>query len=149
MHAQIFTTALAGIYKIGGVDIIREQLAALLPTEVPRYDITGQELLVWTTQRNGQAIAYDLGDSHDLLRPRRENGKAVEGAPFLNARRLFFSRVPLTWQEWVEFWQKDHEGNEHPHLLSDSMMPVRWQQEPLAADPRDSNGAGARTVGNP
>jgi hypothetical protein len=151
VHAQIFTTALAGIYKIAGVDIIREQLAALLPAEVPGYDITGHELLVWTSQRNGQAIAYDLGDNQEQLRPRHENGQVVEGAPVLNARRLFFSRVPLTWQEWVEFWQKDHEGKEHPHLLNDSMMLVQLWQEPLAAgtaDPLGSDGAGARTVGN-
>jgi hypothetical protein len=58
--------------------------------------------------------------------------------------------LPLTWQEWVEFWQKDHEGKEHPHLLNDSMMQVRWQQEPLptgTADPAGSDGAGARTGG--
>ena len=40
VHAQIFTTALAGIYKIAGVDFVREQLAALLPAQGPSYEIT-------------------------------------------------------------------------------------------------------------
>jgi hypothetical protein len=52
----------------------------------------------------------------------------VEGG-VLNARRLFFSRVPLTWQEWVDFWQKDHEGQGQPHLLSDSVMLVPFDEE--------------------
>jgi hypothetical protein len=128
-HAQIFTTALAGIYKIAGVDFVREQLASLLPIDVPGYDITDHELIVWTSHRNGQAITYDLGEGQDQLRPRRENGKVVQGAPVLNARRLFFSRMPLTWQNWVEFWQKDHEGQNHAHLLSDSVMLLRLESE--------------------
>jgi hypothetical protein len=129
VHAQIFTTALAGIYKIAGVDFVREQLAALLPAQVPGYEITADELIVWTGHRNGQAIAYDLGDGRDQLRPRRENGGPVDGAPVLNARRLFFSRVPLTWQEWAEFWHKDHNGEDHPHLLSDSVRLVPSKPE--------------------
>ncbi|HLJ96575.1 MAG TPA: hypothetical protein VKU02_25600 [Gemmataceae bacterium] len=123
-HAQIFTTALAGIYKIAGVDIVHEQLASLLPPGVPGYDLTDQELVVWTNRRNGSAIAYDLGDGHDQLRPRRESGEILKGAQVLQARRLFFSRVPLTWQEWVEFWQKDHEGQGYAQLLSDSLLLV-------------------------
>ena len=87
------------------------------------------ELIVWTGHRNGQAIAYDLGDGRDQLRPRRENGKPADGAPVLNARRLFFSRVPLTWKEWAEFWHKDHNGEEYPPLLSDSMRLVPFTPE--------------------
>src|SRR5262249_30472874 len=113
-------------------DFVREQLTALLPPGVPGYDITDQELLVWTSHRNGQAIAYDLGDGQDQLWPRRENGQKVDEAPVLSARRLFFSRVPLTWQEWVEFWQKDHEGQGHPHLLSDSVMLIHLEPEHLS-----------------
>jgi hypothetical protein len=26
--------------------------------------------------------------------------------------------VPLYWQQWVECWQKDQDGQEHPHLVS-------------------------------
>jgi hypothetical protein len=129
VHAQIFTTALAGIYKLAGVDFVREQLTALLPAGVPGFDLTQEELLVWTSHRNGQAIAYDLGDGQDQLWPRRGHGQRVEGAPILNARRLFFSRVPLTWQEWVEFWQKDQEEQGHPHLLSDSVMLLHIEPE--------------------
>jgi hypothetical protein len=129
VHVQIFTTALAGIYKIAGVDFVREQLASLLPMDAPGYDITAYELIVWTGHRNGQAIAYDLGDGQDQLRPRRESGKVVKGAPVLNARRLFFSRVPLTWTEWVEFWQKDHEGPGPPDLLSDRVMLLQFAQK--------------------
>jgi hypothetical protein len=127
VHAQIFTTALAGIYQLAGVDFVREQLASLLPVDAPGYDITDHELVIWTGHRNGQAITYDLGDGQDQLRPRRESGKAVKEAPILSARRLFFSRVPITWQEWVEFWQKDQEGQGPPDLLGDRLL-LRFAQ---------------------
>jgi hypothetical protein len=141
VHAQIFTTALAGIYKIAGVDFVREQLAALLPVQAPGYEITADELIVWTGRRNGQAIAYDLGDGRDQLRPRRENGRLADGAPVLNARRLFFSRVPLTWKEWAEFWHKDHNGEEYPHLLSDSIRLVPFPPEPVSEATAEMPGA--------
>ena len=128
VHAQIFTTALAGIYQLAGVDFVREQLASLLPTDAPGYDITDHELIVWTAHRNGQAITYDLGEGQDQLRPRRESGKVVKGAPVLSARRLFFSRVPLKWPEWVEFWQKDHEGQGPPDLLGDRLRLLQFAQ---------------------
>jgi hypothetical protein len=134
LHEQIFTTALAGIYRLAGVDFVREQLLALLPAEAPDYEISDQELIVWKSHRNGQAIAYDLGDGQDQLRPRRENGRAIDGAPVLSARRLFFSRVPLTWQQWVEFWQKDQEGLGHPRLLSDSVMLLHIEPEETATE---------------
>jgi hypothetical protein len=122
VHEEVLSTALAGIYKLAGVDFVREQLASLLPAEAPGYEINDHELIVWTSHRNGQAIAYDLGAGQDPLRPRRENGQALAGAPTLSARRLFFSAVPLTWQQWVEFWQKDQEGQGYPRLLSDNDM---------------------------
>jgi hypothetical protein len=95
-HEQIFTTALAGIYKLAGVDFVREQLVSLLPAEAPGYEINDQELIVWTSHRNGQAIAYDLAEGRDLLRPRRENGQAIDGAPVLSVMLVHrpFSGAP-------------------------------------------------------
>ena len=32
-----------------------------------------------------------------------------------------FARVPLTWEQWVDCWQKEHAGQEQAHLLSNGM----------------------------
>jgi hypothetical protein len=119
---QVMTSALAGLYKLAGVDLVREQLDAVLMPSVPGYDITDHQLVLWTGPRNGHGITYELTDRYDRLRPHRRNGQDLTQLPALDARRLFFSRVPLTWEQWVECWQKDHEGKGHPHLLGDGVV---------------------------
>ena len=34
----------------------------------------------------------------------------VQPWPPLDARKAIFSRVPITWEQWVETWQKDQDG---------------------------------------
>jgi hypothetical protein len=114
---QVLTTALAGLYKIAGVDLVREQLAALLPGGTPGYDVTDHRLVVWTDAAHRREIAYDLLDRHDELWPRQANGKRIDHLPTLDARRLFFSRLPLTWHEWEQCWQLDQEGKDQPAPL--------------------------------
>jgi hypothetical protein len=119
---QVMASALTGLYKLAGVDFVREQVYSVLPPQVPGYDITDHQLVVWTGQRNTHEIAYDLRDRRDQLRPRQLNGKRVDSLPPLDARQLFFSRLPLTWKEWVDCWQQDHEGKGHPRLLNDGVL---------------------------
>jgi hypothetical protein len=118
-QGQVLNTALAGLYKIGGVDFVREQVAAVLPPQLPGYDFSYGRLVTWTGLRNNHEIAYDLRDRREQLRPRQLNGKPVAHMPVLEARRLFFSRVPLTWEQWVESWEKDRQGKGHPRLFSE------------------------------
>ncbi len=117
---QAMTSALTGLYKIAGVDFVREQLTALLAPANPSYELTDHQLVIWM-ERNGHAISYDLRDRRDKLRPHNPNGHQVGPMPTLDARLLFFSRVSLTWEQWVECWQKDHAGQGHPRLGSNSV----------------------------
>ncbi len=125
---QVMTSALAGLYKIAGVDFVREQLAAVLAPSALAYDITDHQLIIHTDHQPKDAIAYDLQDKHDQLRPLHQNGVEAKDTPVLDARRLFFSRVPLTWQQWVECWQTDRTGQGPCCLLSGGI--TLWQSEP-------------------
>ena len=82
---QALTAALAGLYKLAGVDFVREQLAAVLPPSVRGYQLTASQLIVWTERRNGHAVAYDLRSRGDLLRPKAPTH--ADTAPALDPRK--------------------------------------------------------------
>jgi hypothetical protein len=114
---QATTTALAGLYKLAGVDVVREQLRANLPSAIVRYDITAWDLLVWPADPTAAPISYDLGDPRGLIEPRTADGDLSALAPVLEARQLLFSQVPLTWEQWVASWEKDEAGQGPPKLF--------------------------------
>jgi PAS domain-containing protein len=108
---QTLTTALAGLYKLAGIDLVREQVEAHLPATVTCYDITERTLILWLTQRNGKAILYDLEDLKGQLRPRTPDGAYALDWPVLDARQLIFAQVSISWQQWVETWQPNQNAN--------------------------------------
>jgi hypothetical protein len=110
-------TGLASLYKLAGIDLVREQVRAALPPYAREYDVTGRDLLAWKERRLGPGVAYDLTARADLLTPRLEDGSLAKDWPPLDPARLIYARVPLTRQQWIECWQKDQETGEHPPLI--------------------------------
>lgn len=90
-QCQAFRNALAGFYKLTGVNLVREQLAAKLPG-LSDYRITAAGLS--SLDKPEQAIPLD---------------------------GLEFSSRPITWKDWTETWQRDQLGKEHDKLLLPGM----------------------------
>jgi hypothetical protein len=107
---QAVTMALAGLYKLAGIDLVREQLEAALPPKVSRYDLTETDLVLWALERSDTTIHYQLIDPQPELPAESPEGEPLSDWPVLDARRVIFSRVPITWDQWVETWQKDQNG---------------------------------------
>src|SRR5262249_58174155 len=80
---RALASALAGLYRLAGVHFVREQLAAVLPASLPGYHLTDQQLIVWTGEGSGQAVAYRLGGRRQELSPRRLTGIASPSRPRL------------------------------------------------------------------
>jgi hypothetical protein len=78
---QALICALTGIYKLAGVDLTREQLAAKLPPDGFAYEINENKLMVRTSTEAENEI--DLTASEDLL----------------------LSNIPLPWSDWVKIWE--------------------------------------------
>jgi hypothetical protein len=115
---EVMTSALAGLYKLAGVDLIREQLTAALAPDAQGYDITDHCLVLRTPSSNGHAIRYHLAERQDwLLRPPTFDGDQDARLPALETGQLFFSQIPITWEHWVSCWQVDAAGKGHPRLL--------------------------------
>jgi hypothetical protein len=137
---QALTTTLATLYKLAGVDLVREQVHYTLPEDVAHYDVTEQDLILWLDHPGGRGVTYDLLDQTDLLQPRGLNGAAAPNWPTLDARQLIFARTSLSWQKWVESWQKDPSGKETSRPLDGPLTHIlpSWtgaRSRPVAGTP--------------
>jgi hypothetical protein len=131
--SRALTAGLASLYKLAGVDLVREQVRASLPPNVAAYDVTAEGLRVWPTLA-GPPLRYDLHEPDGTLRPRYPDGTPADG-PVLDTRRLVFARAPLYWQQWLESWQKDQDGQGYPSLLGPEvdLVPVSHPADAGAA----------------
>lgn len=94
-----FATFLTGFYKLAGVDLVREQVAAALGTAPRAYDISDEGLVVWPDQRFETEVIYDLHNG-PIIHPRSTGGP--NHLPLLETDRLVFSRRALAWRRWVD-----------------------------------------------
>jgi len=78
---RVLGNALAGFYKLAGVDLVREQIEAWLPGPSP-YDVADEGLAVWPGADFGKEIVYDLRTQVPM-----------------------FAKQAVTWRAWVTIWQ--------------------------------------------
>ncbi len=103
---QAVTTALAGLYKLAGIDVVTEQVRANLPHPVAAFELAPRDLVLWLDHRHGKAVFYDLNDLNGRLCPHTGAGKPLADWPVLDAERVIFSRLPISWDQWVENWRQ-------------------------------------------
>lgn len=121
---QVFLTALIGLYKRGGIHLVREQIEHLLrgrqaepsghqPTANAgplRYDIADRGLIVWPDGEYTTEVVYNLRRrwriapaSHGPSRQARQTHRRF---PTLEPRQFLLSQVPVSWDGWVSTWQQ-------------------------------------------
>jgi hypothetical protein len=108
---QTLAAALAGLYKMAGVDSTREQIVASLPITTFAFDITDFGLMVWTAANGAHDVVYELKAGPELP-PKPLSDAEVPGMPMLDARRLLFNDAPLAWADWVNTWDGNHANGE-------------------------------------
>jgi hypothetical protein len=110
---QALADALTGFYKIAGVELIREQIESALPTAAS-YEPCEGGLKIWFEQ-GGAPIVYDLRDSGSAA----INVPGLNGEPEeLDREQLAFFVLPVTWELWVEVWDRDQTGGRYaPRLV--------------------------------
>ncbi|MGH7222045.1 MAG: hypothetical protein ACRELF_02345, partial [Gemmataceae bacterium] len=117
---QAVTTALAGLYKLAGIDLVYEQVRECLPSGAS-FTLTQRDLVVQTGPHRETAVRYDLRRSRAVLKPRTLEGTPAANWPVLDPRRVLFAQLPLSWQQWVENWQGCPDGKAPRTLLSSSI----------------------------
>jgi len=118
---NVVKLALAGIYKIGGVDLVREQIESCFQYRLVRYDISDEGLIIWPDLSYREEVRYPLGDRR-ILSPRPRRVAREYHFNDQDARALIYSLNPISWKRWVDAWTAEREG----HLIP-ALMPVEIQ----------------------
>jgi hypothetical protein len=108
-----FACALAGLYKMAGVELVRESIIDALGPETPAFDFREEGIVVWPIEGSSTEILY-------LLRPQPgapplvtinvESEPAIGDPPALDTARLLFSNADVPWNDWVALWERDRTG---------------------------------------
>ena len=119
-QARALATALAGLYKFAGVDLVREQIEAGLGIDARSYSIAAEGLVIHPGTSSGPAIVYDLRDGR---LPRAAAGERL----LPESAALILRNIPVSWQRWIEVWQEDQAGESHvkPLLPGVALLPSR------------------------
>ncbi len=112
--------ALAGIYKICGVDLIREQIASQFAPRTFKYDIADQGLVVWPNASYDVEVRYSL-EERRLISPRPRRVAREYQLPELEARALIYNLNSISWRRWVEAWDAERDGRELPVLFTEEI----------------------------
>jgi hypothetical protein len=116
---QVLLTALAGLYQLAGVDLVWQQIAALLPSWVSSVDVVEDGLALWSEDGSAEAI-YPL--EGETLTPRITAGRFPAELPSLPARLLFLTQNPIPWNWLVATWTGDSQGKPHPPLPMENVQ---------------------------
>lgn len=108
-----FNAALAGFYKLAGVDLVLEQLDDALGPAIAVRDITDEGIVVADRQAAGLAASYELRGVRFRLTPHGANGRDW---PVLQRERVVFGDQPLGWRTWVAAW--DGRETDHTELAA-------------------------------
>ncbi len=145
-----FANALAGLYKLAAVDLVREQLQAGLPPDHASFELEPDCLVLQPSTAGGRWLWYDLTRWGRRLRPEDANGSRVPG-PELDAEKLVFGRIELTLAEWDEAWRPPGDSGPEPRLTSaaEALELVSEPAEPAVipfSDHAIANGAPGRSA---
>lgn len=123
---QALADALTGFYKMSGVELVHEQIEATLEPAT-RYEVTERGLCVWT--ESGTLVrCYDLRD--DEPPPQADLWRPVTRPEAFDREQLLFASWPVSWELWVEVWDRDQLGGRHtPRLVIGAhLLPDAWQR---------------------
>jgi hypothetical protein len=99
----VLGTALAGLYHLGAVNLVREQIESRLGSPPHPYDIDESGLTVWPTRSFEAEVHYPL-DEHPTIAPRPRSVARLAGLQPLPAGALLFEEHPIAWEAWRTFW---------------------------------------------
>jgi hypothetical protein len=111
--------ALAGFYKMAGVDLVREQIESRLDAGSRGYEITDQALVI-ESPRDGSRHVVPLRDRSQLEPPDDlARFGPIAGEP--DRQRWIFAATPISWRRWVVTWELDQLGGSSKHSVLENM----------------------------
>jgi hypothetical protein len=118
---QVFVTALIGLFKIAGIELIRQQIESEFPAPPPWYDLSPAGLVLWPDDQREVEVLYDLHEG-PWIAPLSVSGLSPRRLPTVERARLLLTETPVAWQRWLDVWEQDAAGHGHPR---DPLVPVK------------------------
>ncbi len=133
---RAFGSALAGLYKLAGVQLVRESIGEALGPDGGGFGLRPGGVVVWPDPASAAEILYLLKPEPGVpaLMP---VGRPGLQAPPLDPSRLLFADLAIPWRRWVEVWERDRSGEDHPADLIDGVALLPRAPEATAARPED------------
>lgn len=131
-----FASAILGLYKMSGVDIIREQVEACFTWDRRTFELLDGHLVFHSSTEGNELARYDLTSNA----PYTAVGTAATELPKLAASDVLFSTHPVTWLAWVEIWERDQAGLGH---AESPLLDVCWCSPFERQPPVQPHGAAA------
>jgi len=136
-------TALAGLYKMAGVDLVREPIAEALGPGLPDFDFREGGIVAWPAPPSTAEVFYLLrpaAAAPPLITNTPIGGPPAVDAPPVDHARLLFGEVPVPWRAWVRVWEDDRAGQDHPpdFLEGIQLLPPEPCPEDSGFRPQDS-----------
>ena len=102
-QAKLIGVGLIGLYKMSGVDIVREQIESMFAPFPVRCEVMRDQLVVWPAGRFDMQVLYELLDESPS--PRLAMGDAQIELPTLQRQRIMLRYIPVRWEDWVSVWE--------------------------------------------
>ncbi|HMY17853.1 MAG TPA: hypothetical protein PKA58_16130, partial [Polyangium sp.] len=123
----LFENALAGFYRVAGVDLVREQIRSVLGADVA-YDISNEGLVVWPDEHYRSEVRYrlDNGFTEPMSEP-EIRGEAPKTPPKpIDLRKIMFRDQHISWTDWVSAWNRAENAADLPKrvLFGASILPT-------------------------
>ncbi len=125
---DVLATAVMGLYKTAGVDLVRQQIADRFGPPTPRYDVTTVGLTLQPRNADDVEAVYDLVDGGEWISPRIVvldgdvwvgepvmSGPAASRFPTVERREVVFRETPVAWTDWLAVWRQDAAGRVDSH----------------------------------
>ena len=131
---QAIISALLGLYKSAGLELVTQQIKAAFSPPDAAYDINQRGIIVhphptlYHLQRGGESfqaeVLYDLKENIIVASQFGENRQAA--MPAADRSKLMFSDLEITWRQWVEWWEKHQQNPEQllPPLAPFPVLPL-------------------------
>ncbi len=110
---SVLAGLLTGFYRVGGVELVREQIEACLGKEARPYDVTERGLTLRPGSARREEVIYDLDEVPQIV-PRVEGILSTTTYPTVDAESLVFGRTRTLWNDWIAAWSHDDAGEPFP-----------------------------------
>ncbi|MGD0516645.1 MAG: hypothetical protein ABSA26_03850 [Thermoguttaceae bacterium] len=110
---QAIISAILGLYKTAGLELVEQQIEAAFYPRIAAYDINPRGISVYPnptlchpehSEGSPQTeIFYDLKENKTIY-PEFTGGNLRTVMPAVNCSQLIFSEFQIAWEQWVRWW---------------------------------------------